>query len=257
MKIPNIFFACYFGGRPFDLINYLAIRSAAQVNQPEKFLIYLDTEPEGPWWQKAKEYLTVVKITPPAKIFGRGLPTPAHQADIVRLEKLLEHGGVYLDLDILCHKPFAPLFKYPFVLGKEEIYGKVVGLCNAVILSEPNALFAQRWLEGFDPEKSYWKGYRSNGNDKYFTELGVKYPHFLSTIFPEELQVEERTSFYYPSHLPEEMAEFFETDSSNFEQGYCHHLWARSYYEKYLLNQTAENIKSQKTAFARLAARFL
>lgn len=33
-------------------------------------------------------------------IFGRPITEFAHKADIIRLEALLEHGGIYVDLDV-------------------------------------------------------------------------------------------------------------------------------------------------------------
>lgn len=257
MNIPNIFHLCYFGGRPFDIVNYLAIKSAHDINKPDTMFLYLDEEPSGEWWKKTKGYVEIIKITPPSKIFGKPLLTLQHKANIVRLEKMIEFGGIYLDLDVICNKPFTPLRNYPFVLGQEEVNGKIIGLCNAVILGEKNALFAQRWLEGFDPKKSYWRGYRTNGNDKYFTEMGVRYPKFLANIFPDEIQVEPKTSFYFPSHALDEMVDFFERNTTKFDNSYSYHLWTKLYYEKYIMNISLKQIQQQKTTFSRLVLRFL
>ena len=94
----------------------------------------------------------------------------AHKADIIRLEVLQQYGGVYLDIDTFVLRPFAPLslYSYDTVLGMEarilnffrgprsdnEMDPK--GLCNAIIISRPNAVFVDRWLEsyeGFDETK--------------------------------------------------------------------------------------------------------
>ena len=40
------------------------------------------------------------------EIFNNKLTRYAHKADIIRLQKLLEHGGIYLDIDVLTNKSF-------------------------------------------------------------------------------------------------------------------------------------------------------
>ena len=66
---------------------------------------------------------------------------------------LIAHGGIYLDLDVVVVRPFAPLLRagHDFVMGKEGDVdaGGFHGLCNAVMLARPNASFALRWLERY------------------------------------------------------------------------------------------------------------
>ncbi|OGG19430.1 hypothetical protein A2721_02790 [Candidatus Gottesmanbacteria bacterium RIFCSPHIGHO2_01_FULL_47_48] len=266
--IPNIFHFCYFGGRPYSLVDYLAVKSAFDVNHPEKMYMYVDHEPTGPYWQKAKPYLEIVSTFPPATFAGVPVPHPAHKADIVRLQKLLPLGGVYLDNDVICAKPFAPLYKYPLVLGKEiwngtrlKIYAENawVCLCSAVVLAQPNSPFLSRWLEGFDPTKSLWRGFRSTGpQDRYYSEISIKYPRFLAQNYPEEIHVEERESFFNPGYTDEELIPFFEDSHPElFEGAYCHHLWANASYDRYLKTLTEQDIKNSDTSFARLAQRFI
>lgn len=267
--IPNVFHYCYFGGRPFSLVEYLTIKSAYEVNRPEKMFIYMDVVPENdPWWEKAKQFLEVVQTTPPDNIDGIPVPHPAHRADIVRLQKLLEMGGIYTDLDVLCVKPFTPLLGYPVVLGKEVWNGTVnglkaenawVGLCNGVLLAEKNATFLQRWLEGFHPKTSLWCGFRSKGpQDLYYSEMSIKYSRFLAQNYPEEIHIEEQKSFFYPGYTDEDLELFFKGNSDElFAEAYCHHLWANAAYERYLKGLTEERIKTEESTFNRLARRYL
>ncbi len=76
----------------------------------------------------------------------------AHHADFVRLDALIETGGLYADIDTLFVRPFPPeLFGAKFVIGREddvrdELTGAVrPSLCNALLLSEPRSLFAVMW----------------------------------------------------------------------------------------------------------------
>ena len=101
-KIPNIIhfvFGLKEQESEFELYRYIAIKSAYDVNKPDKIYFYYYYEPYGYWWNKVKAYITLVKIIPPTEIFGNKLHHYAHQADIIRLQKLIEHGGIYLDMD--------------------------------------------------------------------------------------------------------------------------------------------------------------
>lgn len=96
--IPNVIhfifgFAHDFGGKPFSLVHYLAIKSAHMVNSPERINFYCQYEPEGEWWEKAKPYVNVIFVTPPTEIFGIPLHHIAHQTDVLRLQVLIEQGG--------------------------------------------------------------------------------------------------------------------------------------------------------------------
>jgi mannosyltransferase OCH1-like enzyme len=73
-----------------------------------------------------------------------------HRADIVRLERLLEVGGIYLDADVLVHRDFDDLLHHSTVLGKEGVKPQY-GLCNAVILSRPEAPFLRRGTMNIEP----------------------------------------------------------------------------------------------------------
>jgi mannosyltransferase OCH1-like enzyme len=59
---------------------------------------------------------------------------------VVRLQKLIEHGGIYLYADVLVQRDFDDLLSERVVLGCEGERG----MANAVILSQPNAPFLVR-----------------------------------------------------------------------------------------------------------------
>ena len=64
-----------------------------------------------------KNYCILIYTEPPTEIFNNKLNRYAHKADIIRLEKLLEYGGIYLDIDVLTNKSFDDLLntdKSPF-----------------------------------------------------------------------------------------------------------------------------------------------
>lgn len=256
MVVPNNIFFCYFGGRPISLINYVAIKAAAQVNNPNKIYFYYDTEPSGEWWVKIKQFCDPVKIKPIDRVFGQKLSMLSHKADLWRLQKLLKSGGIYLDTDVICNKPFGALKKHSVVLGEEKAHGKTVGLCSAVILAEPEANFIKRWWDGYDPAKSLWRGFRSSGHDLYWTESSIKYPYFLSHYWADEVEVVPFETFYGFGWVEEDLEKFYKTNKK-IPESYVYHLWSNSAYDKYLKDVTKESIKSQDTNFSRLILRYI
>ena len=118
-KIPNIIHFIY-GLKEqldeFELYRYIAIKSAYEVNRPDKIYFYYYYEPHGYWWDKIKPLLTLEKINIPTEIYNQKLYHYAHQTDIVRLEKLIERGGIYLDIDTICINSFKKLLKHDFII---------------------------------------------------------------------------------------------------------------------------------------------
>jgi len=120
--IPNQFHFVFglkedFGGKPFNILHYLAIKSAYDLNKPDAMYFYYTYEPSGEYWDKAKSYLTLVQVEAPTEIFGNPITHVAHKADIIRLQALYENGGIYMDMDTICVKSFEPLLNEKTVLG--------------------------------------------------------------------------------------------------------------------------------------------
>jgi hypothetical protein len=174
-----------FGGKPFSFIHFLAVYTAWKVNRPERIMFHYAIEPEGEWWDKAKPYLTLNQIKAPTQIFGNTVTHYAHRADIVRLEMLKSHGGIYLDLDVVCINPFAPLLRRDFVMGIQQN----TGLCNAVILSKPNAPFLSIWLEEY-----------RNFDGRRWCFHSVELPYRLAMNHPSLCYILNKDMFFYPIH---------------------------------------------------------
>lgn len=254
--IPNTIRFIYLGGKPFSLVHYLAVKSACVINDPTEVYFHCSREPVGEWWEKARSYLEVRKMEAPTEVAGVALCIREHQADIARLQILQEHGGIYLDIDVICVKPFTPLLENACVLGEQGVDGER-GLCNAVILAEKGSIFIQKWLEGFDVRTSLWSGFRSNGYDNYRDELSVRYPKELAQRFPEHINVQGYKKFYWPLYYPDHLEWFFRKSGSSFDEAYCHHLWEGIAWRRYLKDLTVHELRMSDTNFARLAAKFL
>ena len=129
----------------WGLVHYVCIRSAVEQIRPDAVSFYLQNEPSGPWWDITRPLVDVVSIDAPTHIFGRPVNHYAHKADVVRLEQLIRHGGIYLDADVIVHAPFDPLLDNSVVMGLEG----AGGLCNAVILAEADAPFMTEWYDQY------------------------------------------------------------------------------------------------------------
>lgn len=252
--IPNIFHFVYFypekrRENEFTLTHYLCMKSAFDLNYPEKIFFHINREPENSeWWEKIKSKVKIKITQPPEKIFNRELIHPAHKSDVARIKILKEYGGIYLDMDIICKKSFAPLLNHKFVMGKQGLI-RVAGLCNGVILSEKNAKFLDLWVTEF-------RNFRSKGNDKYWSEISVQRSYKLSKKYPELIHIEPYNSFHYPVYYTWHLKRLFEKNI-DYKKAYCHHLWENASKEKYLSKLTPEIIKSVDTTFNVIARRFL
>ena len=276
--IPDIFhfvfgMAADFGGRPFSLSHYLAIKSAADVNKPAAIFFHYEFEPSGEWWEKAKPLLTLNKIKAPDSFMGRPLYHVAHKADVVRLQALKETGGIYLDLDTIYVRPLQGLFNHSFIIGQElkaayipknwrqkikyafrkrfekKDANKITGLCNAALLAEKNSPFVNLWLDTY-------ASFRSKGRDKYWNEHSVFMPIQLAAAHPDKITFLGPYAFHYPLYDQPGLESMFEK-VTDFPEAYLHHLWESFSWEPYLSKLTVENIFEKDTTYNLIARKFL
>ena len=246
-----------FGGKPWKLCHYLAVKSAIELNKPEKAYFYYKHKPTGKWFEKLEDKLDLVQIEPPKEIFGNPLLHVAHQTGVIRLQVLLEEGGVYMDVDTISKKPFTNLLHHKCVLGIQGTPGgNIEGLCDGVILAEKDSEFLKHWLLSY-------KSHRSKGRDQYWAEHAVQMPYTLSKQYPHLLHIEPYSSFHYPLYHGDEpitsthgLKVLFEQDH-DFEKAYCHHVWESMTWEPYLKDLTTEKIKNNKTTYNNIARKFI
>ena len=98
IMIPKILHFCFGmspegGDKPWSLVHHVCVTSAIECIKPKQAFFYYESIPRGPWWALTRNLVTPVKVRAPREIFGNPLIHPAHRADVLRLEKLLEHGG--------------------------------------------------------------------------------------------------------------------------------------------------------------------
>lgn len=259
-KIPNIIHFCYalLPDAPFHLFHYLAIKSAYDLNNPDQIYFYYQHEPKGKWWDKAKPLLTLVQMKPPTEIFGNPLRHFAHQADVIRLAKLNEVGGIYLDMDTISIKPFTDLLNYDFVMGiqdsaKTNADDEFYGLSNAIMLGAKDSFFGTNWY-------SRYKTFRSLGRDKYWDEHSVRVPLELIKKYPESIKILGGDAFFFPLWddierimFNEEMLPRF---NELFKNSYSVHFWETLTMD--LLTSIDENyVYSHNNIYSMLARKYL
>ncbi|MBN9614109.1 MAG: hypothetical protein BGO25_03605 [Acidobacteriales bacterium 59-55] len=247
MGIPNEFHFIFgltddLEAQHFCFIHYLAIVMCHRINHPERINFYYAFEPSGIWWNRARPYLNLIRVAPPHEIFGIALTHPAHMADVLRLELLLKRGGIYLDIDVLCLRPFRSLEHFDMVLGEE----RGVGLCNAVILAKPNAPFLRRWLDT----------YRTFSSEDW-NRHSVRVPKLLAELHPDEIHVVDYKKFFWPLYKEDQLRSFFLGSGSRYcDESYCVHLWA-SLTWSHLKNIQPQDIWDSNAEFALLTKPYI
>lgn len=245
--IPNIIHYVHLTDlnyRPWKLHHYLSVKSAYVRSECDKIILWVNKEPEGEWWELTKPMVDISYVEPPTEIFGKSISQPAHKSDVLRLQILIEYGGIYVDTDTIFVKSFKSLLNNKFVLGQQNINGSE-GFCPAVILSAPESVFAQNWLAGF--KDSFFGG--PPGSSTWCTH-SVNYPLWLSKQIPNEITILNHEAFFWPLYHQSHIESLFE-QNHYFPNAYSHHLWESSG-KKYLDELTIDKIKNNNTTFTNL-----
>lgn len=154
--IPNIFHFINIGPREFNMMHFLAIYTAKQLNNPDAIYVYVDHEQQNNiYWNILKDLgVNFTFIEAPTEHKGVKLDTYQYKADIIRMEKLIEHGGIYMDLDVLSLKSLSKFRQYKVVLGSEksndpESYdiNDFASITNAIIMCEPDNKYIKDWYD--------------------------------------------------------------------------------------------------------------
>lgn len=246
--IPRIVHFCFgmspdFGGKPWSLVHHVCLTSAVKRIKPSQVLFHCTYEPDGPWWELSRPLVTVCKVKAPDEIFGNPLRHNAHRADVIRLEQLLQTGGIYLDADVFVHRDFDSLLANSTVMGEEREEGTVIGLGNSVILAEPQAPFLKRWY-------AEYRWFRSGGFDKYWDEHSVRVPYRLAKQSGDDITILPDIAFFSVPWTPQGLSKLFQSiehiDTSTI---YANHLWETIAWKPFLQNLTPGRVRAQQTNF--------
>ena len=206
----------------FLFVYYIAVLSCYIINKPNKIYFHYHYEPKGVWWEKTKELVDMIKVEIPKYIGKKEIKKTAHKSDILRLNILKEYGGIYLDIDTICSRPYKDLLYNKFVIANEiNASGGNMGLCNAIMMSEPNSSFINQWLS------LYEECFHPDG----WGEASIKLPQLLSQV-NKELTILPNSSFLYPGWM--EIHLIFETPSDINPDLITLHYWNQYSHDRYL-----------------------
>ncbi len=259
---------------PFHILHYLCLESCRQVNRPHKIHLHLRHRPHGLWWDRIAPHLQIHIIDDMPAAFdtakyvdsaeGRYIAAAnlsyAHEADFLRLQILLKHGGVYADMDTLFVQPYPERFYgHEFLIGEEASIPDRNGilrpsLCNAVLFAKPHAHFAQEWLrrmgEVFD---GTWNRHSCDEAARVWSDI------------PQSVTIAPTAAFYPFAATPMGIAALF-VENSTLPRGTCSmHLWAHLWWQEQRIDftlfhaglLTANYVRTADTTYAKLARRFL
>ena len=151
--IPNIaHFVFFYSKRDFLFVQYISIVSARIVNDCD-VIIHYHVMPEGRFTDILKKDTRITwKHVPviPSHIGSKEILRITHSVDYYKVLELYETGGIYLDLDTVCVRPWHHLLNCKFVAGIERVDDVVYGLCCAVFMTEKHGEFMREWKERFE-----------------------------------------------------------------------------------------------------------
>ena len=255
-KVPKVFHFIYGFHSAGDLpyFGYIAIRSALAFNPGWSAFYYCMHEPEGPNWDQIKDHVTVIKLDDFDYFMSARFYHYAHKADIIRMIVINHVGGVYLDLDTITRKSFEDLRDAQFCMGVQAAgSASASGLCNAVMIGQPNAVFSTEWLSKYDY-------FRSRGRDSLWDYHSVKLPSILMSRNPDTIRVLDYRAFFYPLWMTIEQQLFTERGydlfKDSFYSAYCFHLWNGGT-GHFLDELNEETIMESRTIYADIARRAL
>ena len=236
-----------FGGKPWSMVHYLAVASAHDMNPGFEIMMHVKHQPSGNvWWEAVRPLVTMMPVdVVPMEIFGKPIKNHAHSADVLRLQVLQKHGGIYLDSDTICVRTFKPLLAHEFVMGVEKFEGRVNGLCNAVIMSAPRAAFLDRWFEG----------YREFNPDGWI-EISVIKPMVIATENPGLIHVEPNESFFKFDWSQRHVA-MLHNEVCSVDDCYSIHLWETIVWQEILSGLDPLKLLRKTSTYSSLARRHL
>ncbi|HQT94590.1 MAG TPA: glycosyltransferase [Thermoanaerobaculaceae bacterium] len=273
MSVPNIFHFV-FGLRkqtePFHLCHYLAIESCARVNGPDAIYLHYHHEPWGEYWDRVRHRVRLERVELVRRVARHRYGwrnrdckryAYAHHADFIRLDALIERGGVYADIDTIFVNPIpAELRERDMVLGREDdIVDQTTGetkrsLCNALIMCAPGAEFAVRWRASLDGAfDGSWSGH------------STLLPQRLAEEDPQLVHIEPARSFYPHMWTREGLHTLLEGCDPDFAGIYSMHLWSHLWWEEGRRDfsdfhaglLTEDYVRNVATTYGLVARRFL
>lgn len=227
--------------QPLHPLHWLCLASCLAVNRPDAIHFHYRNEPHGPLWDAIRPALVLHRIEAAtadhdrsryrAHAEGRLIEGAgwhyAHEADFIRLDALLAHGGCYADMDTLFVRPYPDAwFGHDFAIGEEPSPhqpGSVMrpSLCNAVMFARPGSRFAGAWRQRM---ATVFDGTWNRHSCIEAAELWRAMPDAL-TVLPTDY-------FYRYASTRAGLAALLEQDDLDHPDLYSIHLWAHLWWDR-------------------------
>lgn len=208
-------------GKPLAEFHYLNLLSARKWNADYDIILHYYHIPTCRIWEKiCRDFETKRLYQVDRKIGGKEVIHTEHIGDYLRLQLLRQYGGIYLDIDVVCIKPFNDLLNHKFVMGIEKSNAKVEGLCNAVMMGEVNSAFGNIWIDD----------YNRNYQPEHWNVNSVVRPYELSANNKHLVEVLPHTAFFKYSWDEIDRPKIFGFNG-DVSDSYCLHLWETKNYD--------------------------
>jgi hypothetical protein len=126
--------------RPWSLVNTLAVRLAKKHHPDYEIIVWTNSPTRVPLLG-----VTVKKCELPTQVGGVDIVWPQYISDVMRLQILLDWGGIYMDTDILTLQPVSELLTDRLVVSWETENSESIS--NALMISPQGNLFLSAWLD--------------------------------------------------------------------------------------------------------------
>jgi hypothetical protein len=244
---------------PFHLLHHLAIASCQAVLEPDEIVLHVHHLPWGLYWDLTRPMVRLARVEPVPEVDAAPLDERAtryryaHHADVVRLDVLAEHGGLYADIDTLFHRPLPEsLWAEAAVIGREAAVDGRPSLTNALLMAEPGAGFVTTWRSQIlDALDGSWSGHSCR--------LAAR----LADEHPDLVHVEPQASFSPFDHTVDGMQALLERPMARgsldrtHSVHLCAHLWwdedRRDFTAVSASTLTEAHLRSADTPLANLA----
>lgn len=179
LLVPNVVHYVRYGKGDLSFFEFVSFLSVVRFVRPCVILIHGDALPTGDYWTyilNLSPNIVHVRRDPPQFIFGEKISYKEHASDIMRIEALLLYGGIYLDTDTVIVQSLKPFREFPCSMSLQSSGY----MSSAFIMSEPNATFLQKWLEG----------YKNEYKVENYVYNAMVYPKLLSSEFKDLIHVD-------------------------------------------------------------------
>lgn len=151
--IPNIVHYVLFNNQSIDFVTFVSLVSAIKFQKPQLIMIHSNVKSlSGYYWDIVQSLSSVTNTTIqfhmtsiPTHVYGQRLSSVYHASDVIRINVLMKHGGIYLDTDSIVLKNLDHFLRFEMVLGWPE--NEDMG--SQILMAHKNARFLRAWLNGY------------------------------------------------------------------------------------------------------------